>query len=207
MRLVAFFLITGGLLAASAANLKPDQHLDDRAGVLYQRSAFAHGYLHGYEDGFHEADQDLHMGHLLPGVTVHRERRDTQSSYRLEFGDRNLFMKGYREGLRAGYDDGVAGREFRAIDDLRAAADGLDPNRNAMHFDRGFADGYAGGRQQTATQNVTSIDFSYVGSWCREQLKHNESSDQYCDAYTRGYRLGYSERARQPERAQTARAR
>src|SRR5215470_5980325 len=54
------------LLAAAwmAAGTDPEAHMNDPAGPLCARSAFAHGYLHGYEEGFHNADLDIHMGRI-----------------------------------------------------------------------------------------------------------------------------------------------
>src|SRR5689334_19449341 len=40
-----------------------ERHLQPTAvGALFLDSAFAHGYRHGYDQGFHLGDLDLHMG-------------------------------------------------------------------------------------------------------------------------------------------------
>src|SRR5438105_11399838 len=84
-------------LAAAQATKPACPHSQDKAAPIYSRSAFAHGYIHGYEDGFHAADQDLHMGRVARGVaatkpTGHPERRVAVS-------DRHSFCKGENEGF------------------------------------------------------------------------------------------------------------
>src|SRR5204863_4364538 len=89
---------------AAQANKPACPHFQDKAAPLYSRSAFAHGYIHGYEDGFHAADQDLHMGRLARGIAAtkpagHPERR-------VSISDRTSFRKGDTDGLNTGYSDG-----------------------------------------------------------------------------------------------------
>ena len=191
----------------SAANHRAlDVHTQDGAAVLYQRSSFAHGYLHGYEDGFHAADQNLQLGHTANGIKSRLDAHDLAPRSRMPEGDPGLYAMGYRQGAEAGYADGIGEREFRAIRELRLAADGLDTATPAQHFDRGFADGYAAGRTQGARNEYTVSDFSYVGAYCRDHLRTAATPDSYCDAYTRGYRMGFNDGRTQQTAPQTARA-
>src|SRR5206468_9458367 len=53
--LVTAFVVS--LLAPVAMAQRADRHmLADDAQSLYRRSPFAHGYIHGYEEGFHCAN-------------------------------------------------------------------------------------------------------------------------------------------------------
>src|SRR5258708_7028403 len=113
-------------LVCNAANHRTAASLQDRAAVLCQRSNFALGYLHGYEGGFHAADQDLQLGHVSTGIKSRLDARDLSPRSRMPIGDQGLYITGYRQGAEAGYADAIGEREFRAITELRQAADGLD---------------------------------------------------------------------------------
>ena len=183
-------LLAVGLTAAT----DPEAHMNDAAGSLCARSAFAHGYLHGYEEGFHNADLDIHMGRINNPILENSHKpphpdKDGSSS------DPASFRAGYTEGYKSGYSDGISGRAFRAIVELRAAAADLRP-ANGPGFDRGFASGYASGRQYTS-ENVAPInDFNYVLGYCLASA-NGDPGPGYCDAYTRGFRLGYDDGALQ----------
>ncbi len=166
--------------------------MTDAAGVLYQRSAFAHGYLHGYEEGFHLADLDIQLGHLLPGVKARHDERPEQH-YRSGYGDKALFSEGFKIGMRAGYSDSVGGHKFRAISELRKAAEGLEQTSASKPFDRAFYEGFVNGERQGATDPHLLTDFAGVGSTCLQQHAKAGDHDQYCDGYSRGFQLGYGD--------------
>ncbi|HZU22530.1 MAG TPA: hypothetical protein VE998_06825, partial [Terriglobales bacterium] len=132
-------------LPAQPAEPASDQHLSDPAAALYQRSPFAHGYIHGYEEGFHVGDQDLQFGRLTRG-----DRRKTSAGHPRPAlrGESASFREGYDQGFTAGYRDSVAGREFRAIAALRQAAAALGEGARAQDdggFDAAFMTGYFAG--------------------------------------------------------------
>ena len=169
-----------------------DPHMTDAAAALYQRSAFAHGYLHGYEQGFHIGDVDIQMGHFLPGVKArHDERPD--GHYNATFGDKALFNEGFRLGLRSGYADSIGGHEFRAISELRKAADGLALDAASRPFDRAFYEGFVSGQRQGATDPHVLTDFAGVGNTCLQARANAGDHEQYCDGYLRGFQLGYGD--------------
>jgi len=179
--------------AVAAADDDCAFHTKDSSAALFARSAFAHGYLHGYEQGFHSADQDIHTGHTYLLPVLRSTERKLRSSYRTDFGDRALYMAGFREGARAGYDDGVAGRAFRAIGPLRSAATGLISAPHDHNFDRAFADGYFAGRSFGRSDAQPITDFNFVGAICRASRQSPNHGADYCDAYARGYQVGYGD--------------
>ncbi len=169
--------------------------MTDAASVLYERSAFAHGYLHGYEQGFHLADLDIQMGHLLPGVQIRRDPRETDPHYRRTFGDKALFVAGFKLGMRAGYADSIGGVAFRAIFEMRQAATGLATGEPSRHFDRGVYEGFLSGERQGANDVQHAVDLGGVAVNCLGQQTAGKSGDgqQYCDGYARGFQLGYND--------------
>lgn len=177
-------MVAAGL--GSAAAQKPDLHFDDaRAAALYHRSAFAHGYLHGYEAGFHVADQDIHTGHLQPGQAIAVPKPRGDSGFQTGFGDKKLFSAGFRQGFRAGYTDSINDREFRALRELREAAADLDPHGPARPFDRNFSSGYLSAREtgQAAAPSASACGLPAAAAHAPED----------CDAFGRGYRLGVAD--------------
>src|SRR5581483_8709170 len=74
----------------------------DPGSALYQRSTFAHGFIHGYEQGFHIADLDYHVGRTDRKLKDIHEYRDASSGYHSSFGDKNIFRRGFREGFSQG---------------------------------------------------------------------------------------------------------
>lgn len=191
-----FAALTSLVLAAGSlvAQQNLDQHMTDAAGVLYQRSAFAHGYLHGYEQGFHLADLDIQMGHLLPGVHARHDARDGDPHYIPAYGDKTMFVEGFKLGMRAGYADSLGSIPFRAIAEMREAAEGLAPGP-AKHFDRAFFDGFVGGVRQGSSDARLLTNFDYVRASCHERQTNAKPTDagSYCDGYARGFRLGYDD--------------
>ena len=186
------------LLACSAAAAQAPKpacpHFADKAAPLYSRSAFAHGYIHGYEDGFHAADQDIHMGRLARGISPMKPAERPER--RLPINDRTSFRKGYKRGFDTGYSDGAAGREFRAIGDLRVAAADLNASDSDPTFDRGFQQGYAAGRQYSLINTQPIADFSYAAEYCSKSLNQapqKTDTAAFCNAYARGFRLGYDD--------------
>ena len=183
---VLFTAFVVSLLAPVAMAQRADRHmLSDDAQSLYRRSAFAHGYIHGYEEGFHCANLDWHMGRSRSDVT--RELRVTKVDkrhifYTDSFGDKKSFMKGYDQGYSQAYNDVFEGKSFSAVGEARAAAAGLHgglaPDRT---FDDGFVAGVSAARDGQAT---AASDVSAATQWCIQNVQ--TAKGNYCDGYARG---------------------
>lgn len=191
--------LTVALLFSMAATLAVaqqagDSHLmEDGAGVLFSRSTFAHGYRHGYEAGYHLGNIDANMAR--PQKTRVRATRGLSSGYRPSFGSKPSFESGFRSGLPAGYSDGYAGRNFRAVIELRSLANSLNPHADAdpanNYFDKGVRAGYDQGiRNASPAHSASRFDFSLVS--CPETSLAGSHPD-YCEGYRRGFVLGQTD--------------
>ena len=185
------------LFAVSAAAQSPGcWHLmSDSARPLYQRSAFMHGYMHGYEEGFHAADMDLHMGRGAREVKRLKEYRDWRAGYRGQFGDKTRYQHGYQQGFENGYADSISGGEFRAVEEARAAAAGLQDapvdKHRLKNFDQGLTAGYGAGWQAGRAQpRPIGGDFDSPAPDCRRPGGNQAHNDDYCDGFARGFRMG-----------------
>ncbi len=194
MRMALVLFLT--LAAACYASDAPDWHVsrNARASALFRRSAFVHGYMHGYERGFHAAGLDLNFARQRQNPEKMSECREA-AGYKHEFGVRQFFEKGFREGCRVGYTDGVSERTFRALDQARAAAVGLDQDearpKPSKTFDEGFAAGYRAGSGVGLRDAGRGVPLRDAAGPCDES--GSARSDEYCGAYARGYRFGYSD--------------
>ena len=98
-------MLRSALLAAAfltavtaAAQQATDPHFAvPRISAIVRQSVFAHGYLHGYEEGFHLADVDIQMGRKAREVSKIKRAKNL-AGYRREFGPRSSFESGYRQG-------------------------------------------------------------------------------------------------------------
>ena len=173
-------------LVGSETHLQPTS-----MGALFLDSAFAHGYRHGYDQGFHLADLDVHMGRLAQQLTK-RESRQASREFNSSFGNKSRFEQGYQAGLSAGYDDGFAGREYQASERAKLAASGLAdalPPSRRQYFDEGFAGGYASARAQSVLSKAMSLD--YLEQYCQEKLLDTHPPE-YCSGFSRGFIFGSS---------------
>jgi hypothetical protein len=186
------------LALTSALMTAQDRHLDsDATRGLCGTSVFAHGYLHGYERGFHDGDLDLQLGHTRQDAKKMRDFREAKHEYKKEFGDENMFVKGYENGFRVGYSDALDGLSFRAVDNLRAMAQDLpqvDPQA-APILDQAITHGYLDGVNSGLNDGrKTDAEYRPDGSDCELALRFKEPPTKfYCSAYSLGYRLGYSD--------------
>jgi len=171
------------LAGAAAAQQAPDHHITaDPAQRLFRASTFAHGYIHGYERGFMQGDEDVQTGrgaqdiHKIPGY------RAGDAGYRREFGARQSFRAGFREGMAIGYRDALSGGEFRALAELRRLASGLEDELLSEAADRvydgGFLAGYSAARQESAGDCQAPVP----PAWAR-----------FCSGFLDGYELGESD--------------
>jgi len=188
-------LVTAFVAAAFAALAQsPDPHyICDRTGAIARKSAFVHGYLHGYEQGFHVADLDIQLGRTARDISKTKEVKPSDG-YRREFGDKHAFEHGYRQGVRVGYADGISGRTFRALKQLEplhpAPAD-ANVSADAI-FDRGFSMGYMSGQTQGLMDGRREVSFNPPLPECPPPGKGVEAQS-FCSAYIGGYRVGYSD--------------
>jgi hypothetical protein len=192
-------LLVATLLAAVlafAADNAPDPHFTaNRTSAIVHKSVFVHGYLHGYEQGFHLADLDIQLGRGARDIGKGKEARDADV-YRREFGDKRFFERGYREGLRVGYADGMAGRAFRAFTELetigaiapQSADTAADPA-----FDQGFSLGYANGQHQGVQDGRRDASLTPPLPSCPVIAQASAERASFCVAYVGGYRVGYSD--------------
>ena len=178
--------------AGSSIGISGDRHLQPTPlGSLCANSAFAHGYRHGYDQGFHVGDLDLQLGRDARMVVTSKEYRQPAREYRSIFGSRELFEKGYQAGFHSGYSDAITDAEYRVRERTNTAAAGLNtdllpPNRRA-HFDEGFATGYESAQTRGALSQGMTVD--YVEQYCRKTAS-GVYALEYCSGFSRGYVLG-----------------
>lgn len=169
-----------------------ERHLQPTStGALLLDSAFAHGYRHGYDEGFHLADLDIHMGRAAQLMTKH-DFRQAGHEYNNSFGSKALFHEGYEAGLSAGYADGFAGRDYQASERTKLAASGLEdalPPSRRQYFDEGFAGGYASAHRESFPSKGMTLD--YIEQYCHEKLRGSHPSE-YCSGFSRGFIFGSS---------------
>lgn len=183
-RIRGIWVVTmGAVLCAGAlpASARDDYHLAaDPARRVYQLSPFAHGYVHGYEDGFYLGDEDLHMARVPRSLQHSKESRRARG-YESRFGDKDSYREGYRQGMLVGYQDAISGGEFRAITEIRRLAAMLSEapaeplSSSSASFDRGFLEGYQAARSRS-------------GDECSRD--NNGRPPAYCSGYRTGFRLG-----------------
>ena len=172
------------------------------SGAIFSRSAFAHGYRHGYEEGYHLGNIDANFAHLAR--TKKSQFHGLRLGYSAEFGSKKSFEEGFQSGVLAGYGDGYAGRNFRAVDSMRIIATSLDEaeasagQEKGGSFDQGVASGYRDGLRQKEPANPPrqSLDFHNVG--CVQRASEEQSDPftgqgNYCEGYRRGFVLGHGD--------------
>ena len=184
------------LLCVSGASAQ-SSHLESHfatasLGPICYSSAFVHGYLHGYEEGFHLANLRLYApGYVFNPPSV---KNQDEKAYRSEFGDKKFFRTGYRYGLGSGYADGIAGRNFRAVELIRDSfTDSLDPGtpRGDKAADRGLSLGYFAGRQRGLRDGRLQKPFHPDPAACGQQGASAEPG--FCLGVQQGYRMGYTD--------------
>lgn len=184
-----FTSIPSGGASGSPSFTFGERHLTlSSVGTLYSNSAFAHGFRHGYDEGFHIGDLDLQMGRSAHPFIKSKEYQQAGHEYNFGFGSKQLFRHGYQAGFRSGYTDAISGREFRASGRARVASEGLTtvltPSRREF-FDEGFSTGYESAQAHNApAQNITA---DYVEQYCRNSGDHPL---EYCSGFSRGYLFG-----------------
>lgn len=184
------------MMAATSFSQSADRHLTSgESQVLFKKSTYAHGYMHGYEDGFHNADLDIHMGRVERPVSQIEDFKSC-SGYQKEFGDKRFYRDGYHQGFAEGYADAINRREFRAIAGARKAAVGLTAASDQTaerDFDEAFSRGYASGRKVDADRLRGRAEADYAVNLCQSNASHSKKTNprEYCDAFARGFSLGF----------------
>lgn len=185
--------LLAGLLMLGAPGLRAaDDCASGPAGDAIQQSAFAHGYLHGYEAGFHAGDSDFHLARPRPPRELREINRP--SGYRPEFGARDPYHNGFRGGFVAGYQDSVAGRDFRGFE-IVATLVHSDVKR-PKDFDRGSEAGYRAGHTAGAGDLEADGDFDPDKGECPAEPAGERLAEftvAYCAGYTSAYRIGYTD--------------
>lgn len=177
--ILALLLIAPTVLLAGHAD---DAHWNgDSAAPLYHLSVFAHGFIHGYEDGFRIADAVYQLGMPAARIEAYPQYKDATSRYDNSFGPKDHFKAGYREGFRAGYGDSLQNRRFRAVEAARDSAAGLTLSPGSA-FDAGFESGFR------AAAAAAAEDASLP---CDAQTASNQRMIKagYCEGFNRGVRF------------------
>lgn len=195
---LALLLILGSSGFARDANKGQAYSEDSLASALNSHSVFLHGYVHGYEEGFHNADIDIQMAHGFRDVS-------TMSQYKkvaecpAKAADKAVFERGFRQGFRVGYVDGMSGRSFRAVSSLRLAVAGLSTadwnQRRRASFELGIQQGYYAGQSEGLHDGRTASAFRLMEPGCTA-LDQNASAAKdadYCDGFRRAFSIGYSD--------------
>ena len=147
----------------------------------------------GYEAGFHHGNLDLHMARRTQDPHTIKAYKKSANAYRLEFGNRHEFGKGYGSGFEVGYLDASLGKDFRAateVNRLSAYFDDSNQNeRQAVHLDSYLDSGYLQGRRAGLNDARAKAEFKETESKCPDGAQ----SPQFCRAYQAGYRWGYSD--------------
>jgi flagellar biosynthesis/type III secretory pathway protein FliH len=111
------------------------------------------------------------------------------AGYQHEFGDAKSFRQGYRQGFRAAYGDAFRGIPYRGINQVREAAQGHSLTADWKEFDKAASTGYDAGY---ATAQHDSMPPSAVQQ-ASEHCPASHYNHDYCEGFSRGYRLGYSD--------------
>jgi flagellar biosynthesis/type III secretory pathway protein FliH len=186
---------------AGTAAVQENHCQEAGTGPLLTRSAFAHGYRHGYEAGYHEGNIDINMARRAR--TQFKQFKGLPLGYAPGFGSKKSFEFGFALGLKAGYSDGYAGRSFRAVNDLRLAAESLNSNPapsdpENSSFDHGmtlgYQDGFAGAHARAKDSAMDAVDLQSVQCNFHPRKKQDEAAQSsYCDGYRRGFVLGHDD--------------
>ncbi len=182
------YFLAGLVLFCTTILAAQERHLSQKdLGSLYKRSTFVHGYIHGYEDGFHWGDLDLQMGRPPHDPDLIPDYRQAKDGFERSFGPKQMWQHGFRNGFMSGYEDALHQRSFSAISRLRRVASGLvEANKQSPIFDTAFLDGYGSGRKQGANDADSSTPDPIVPP-CMQP------PGEYCDAFERGFYLGYAD--------------
>lgn len=186
-------LLVPSSTVSSKFSVGTERHLQSpSAGILYSNSGFAHGFRHGYERGFQIGDLDFQMGRTPRVAFKGKEYQPSGHDYNPDFGSKQLFEEGYKEGFHRGYADAISGFEFRVTDQAKSAGAGLTevlaPTRR-HYFDEGFVGGFRSSQLKDAPVQFMSSD--YLEQYCHKTAS-GPYAFEYCSGFSRGYIFGSS---------------
>ena len=179
-----FFLVFPACLIAQERHMSGDP-----VSTLCMGSPFAHGYLHGYEEGFHYGDLDLQLGREPRDPSSISSYKRASTSFQPSFGSRSSYRSGYQDGFRAGYSDATRQLNFGAVESLRHAADGVAKLLGAAshQFDKGFREGYSHGRRKGSEDGRAAERANPINPPCLGL------APEYCSGFARGFQIGYGD--------------
>jgi hypothetical protein len=192
-------------IAFCQAQAQGDFHMrEDDARRLYRISAFAHGHRHGYEQGFRQADEELHVGHLQR--TLREKDVPKPKDYKRLYGNKNLFRQGFIYGFMAGYKDSFEERSFRLpewtaavppfawMSDLPQSEGEMVPDAKLRAgFEAGIVDGYKSGLITPVMDADSRAVASQAARICGSPSQARPEG--YCDGFTQGFLFGASDGA------------
>jgi hypothetical protein len=179
------------LAGLGSAFAQSDYHLDaDPARALYRSSVWAHGYIHGYESGFHYGNFDLQITGSARGEKQMKTCRNSRHHYQKSFGSRSSFEAGFAEGFKAGYADGVTGETFRAAEQARSLVPNDQQQFAQRPVDEGISNGYLQGRTEGLSDARLDAAFTPGKALCPARA---DQAPGYCDFYALGFRWGYND--------------
>ncbi len=198
-RIVCLCLLLSVCGVGFARDAKDRKYVEDSFAVtLYSSSVFLHGYVHGYEEGFHNADVDIQMAHGFRDVGTMTEYKKV-GDCPANSGDKSVYERGFRQGFRVGYVDGMSGRSFRAVRSLRIAMAGVSTDewnqRRRESFEMGIQEGYYAGQSEGLHDGRTSAAFRQMDPGCTalDQNAPAAKDPAYCDGFRRAFSIGYSD--------------
>jgi hypothetical protein len=195
IRSVNSLLLISVLGLTAFATAQTDVHLaDSPAKELFHRSSWAHGYIHGYEAGFHTGNIDLHMARVVRDPHTAKEYKKAGKAYQSGFGNKVEFTKGYGSGFEVGYLDGYFGKEFRAASMANRLVSLVDDapqltEAQSQHLDAQLDTGYAQGRRLGLDDARARQGFNEAKAQCPATA----NTQQACGAFQVGFRWGYSD--------------
>ena len=187
------FISILGISVISVA--QTDVHfVESPARSLFHQSAWAHGYIHGYESGFHQGNLDLHMARPIQDPHSVKDYKKSGNAYHSTFGNRAEFQKGYGSGFEVGYLDGCSGKEFRADSEANRLSAQVSSNEEldaaqADHLDVLLDSGYLQGRRIGLSDARARLEYRPSEAACPDIAKTQAS----CGTYQAGFRWGYSD--------------
>jgi len=198
-RILCLSLLLSACGIGFARDAKDRNYVEDSfAAALYTSSVFLHVYVHGYEEGFHNADIDIQMAHGFRDVSAMPEYKKV-GDCPANVGDKSVFERGFRQGFRVGYVDGMSGRSFRAVRSLRIATAGLSTGdwnqRRRESFEMGVQEGYYAGKSEGLHDGRTAAGFRRMDPGCTalDQNAPAAKDAAYCDGFRRAFSIGYSD--------------
>lgn len=181
--------VAGLLLIFTTVLFAQERHYGTNPdALLFARSAFAHGYIHGYEEGFHGGDLDLQLGRDPRNPASLPAYKKWSAAYGKSHGSREYFHAGFKDGFLAGYSDAVRLQPYRAFEGLKIASEGLSAGAGkGEEFDHGFTEGYRHGRLQGASDGRDGAAFNPINPPCLGLPA------EYCDGFARAFAIGYGD--------------